>query len=687
MANIYYVDPANGDNANDGLSVDKPIKDLWSDNVDYGDKDNISIFYIKRGTELIIPEDTSKSLPFGIVMSWPHSNDGEYWDNRPDDGKDWDDDDSSKANFAAENKSYISVDDEKIVYFKNIDMHYPDRDTNPSFIIKNSIIGFIDCDISAGSWPEGRDYAFVRVNGTSNDTKLNKTIEITRTNISFDSGGTVMSYNGDDDVRSFTKRVNVVDSDINVYRFFCADSDYDAEYGTSVFNIVNSTIKTSNDTFRCYGDKNGSDRAGTIYLKIKETEFISDSVFFKFGDSYYTMYLLDVNIENSSIKTDKYIFYTNADSSDIVNYLRINTINTKYKSTKSWIYHNNSTDDMHFRLNAIRNTFSNQDCVMDLNRLYVSEGITLINNKYENIGTILKERSHGSVAFDKVKMFESNLKVEHIVDGITLNSTYHLNNCVVNGYAFNNISNSNVVLKNCKVGQINSDSLTSIRAINCEISQDDRSPITNGDIYLENCKINNDDYLLFDGALKVNGIIVDSNISGDVASSSSLAVFSKIYNTKISGETVSYRCEKEKVQIMTASPYRDGGSKFSLMLYKKKSGIYPAVIDELFTQYDSEKTTLTLYFATAAEININNYDIQVSISYKDKTDGYTFKDCNIEKDPDSEWDGLSDEVKYYKATIDISDADLDNGDKIAFIFTSVLDSISKYYIDAIIKKS
>jgi len=687
MANIYYVDPANGDNGNDGLSVDKPIKDLWSDNVDYGDKDNISIFYIKRGTELIIPEDTNKALPFGIVMSWPHSNDGEYWDNRPDDGKDWDDDDSSKANFAAENKAYISIDDKKMVYFKNIDMHYPDRDTNPSFVIKNSIIGFIDCDISAGSWPEGRDYAFVRVGGTSNDTKLNKTIEITRTNISFDSGGTVISYNNNDDVRSFIKRVNVVDSDINAYRFFCADSDYDAEYGTSVFSIINSTIKTSDDTFRHYGDRGGSDRAGTMYLKIKNSEFNSDGVFFMFGDGGYTLYLLDVDIKDSSIKTDKYIFYTNANSSDITNYLRINTINTKYDSTKSWIYHNSSTDDMHFRLNAIRNTFSNQDCVMDLHMVYVSEGITLINNKYKNIGTILKERSHSSATFDKVKMFESNLDVEHIVDGVTKNSTYYLNNCIASGYAFNNISNSDVVLKNCKVGQINSDSFTSIKAINCEISQDDGSPIANGDVYLENCKINNDDYPLFDNASKVNGIIIDSNISGDIAPSSLVNVFSKFYNTKISGETISYRCEKEKVQIITASPYRSGGSKFSLMLHKKNSGIYPAVMDELFTQYDSKKTTLTLYFATAAEINIDNYDIQVGISYKDKTDGYTFKDCNIEEDPYSEWDGLSDEVKYYKATVDISDADLDNGDKITFVFTSVLDSISKYYADAIIGKN
>ena len=679
MANIYFVDPVDGDNANDGSKPDKAIKDLWSDNVDYGDKDDPSVFYIKRGTELVIPEDNDKDLPFGIIMSWPHSNDGKYWDNRPDAGKDkWDDDDSARANFYAENKSHISLPDDvnNNVSFKNIDLHFSDRSDDWFIQLKNSKLAFIDCDIQTGDGFNSRDKSFIMFRQKSSDTELDYTLNFIRTKINGEKLSLIGYYNNDDCL--YKKTINVIDCEFDIYNFVWADGDYDAYYGDNYLNCSNSNIICGRYFWNMYGHRSYSN--GSVWMNIDNC-YIKSDIWAYIGNSDYTMYHFIVKTKQTKIisTSDKNgIIYNAVDSDDITHYLDIEFLDCVLEGERL-VYYASSTDDLHFKANLANNEFKNMGCMFDFYRVYDAQKILITNNKYTNIGTIFYCHHGDWGGMKNATLVEDNIIIDNVFKGYSTGNYVKLTNSVVNNMVSENSNQDFISLLNCSVGPILGNA--NIEILNSELRQNGDAPIKEVNGYIENSIISNDDYDILGGSGKIT--LFKCSISGGINNVSQLNSSYKFYNCKLGDDHVSYSAKIYGLNAIVAAPYRINGSEFSLLLEKIISGRTFCGTDELFCLFDPDKPTLTTFFATSANISLE--ETKIAAVFNDK-DGPKLEYMQISEDKDSDWDGLTDDYKFYKASIDLSDYDINEGETVKISYQFIHEKKAKFYLDTLIKQ-
>jgi len=676
MANIYYVDPVNGSNDNDGLSTDAPLLDLWSENIDYGDNLDPSIFYIKRGTELVIPEDTDKTIQYAIVMSWPSSRDGEYYDNRPSDGTDWDDDDSPRANFKALNGSSITLPDTEnnILVFKNIDLHFDDRDTDSFVILYNSKIGFHDCDINLPSWPSARDSSFILFKQATSDYIINDNVEVIRNNI-YMGGGSFIGYYADDDLL-YEKNITIDSSSItNCYRFIYADSNDNAGYKNTTLNIDNSNLELSNWFITLYGDNNSGDYAGRLYANIYNSSILASGGIYTGSTGYFTISVLELSIKNTRIAlTDTSAAIVKTDHSGAVaNYSNIE-IYDSYINCKRLIYSTQANNyNATYSVTVSSTELVNMDYVFDFYRVKV-DGITMSNNKYTNVLYVFYTHDN-NYPFKNVIFNETDVILKKIGINLVTESNIRVSNSIINDVAFNYITHSNVVFTNCDTGPILGE--THIEAYNTKFREVLSSPLSPTSLgYFENCIFINDDYPTIS-----NSTFYNCEFTGAIDDVLNNNVSCTIYSSKIGTETVKFIKKDYGYDSYMAAPYRINGSEFSLVLDKKTNDFIPVENRNLFCYFDQTKPLLYLYFALPAALDYTK--VKAQVLFKD-IDGYKAAKMKIYVDPNSQWDGLTDDYSYYYAFINLSGYEIDNESKINFIITFPYDSIFKTYIDTLI---
>ena len=284
---IFYVDPINGNNDNDGLSPDKSWKDISLVlTEEQSSKDDICKIYIRRGTVQELTEAIDWSAnPNRVIVGWPV--DGEYgYKDRPQAGIDagWDndkkkDEDGNDTDEVADRglikfKSTVnlSTNNEFALGFYNLQLSTDNSGVDGVFTMTNGNVTFDSCDIDfVLNSKTKKIFKLVRID----NTEINPVVFFNNNNI--DYNGYMFETVQDWSEVSFTFSVlnNVIsDHDSgNIFFYF----HYDA-IRKQTLNIANNKIEI-NGMF-----VDSEDRETTIEINLKNNE-----IFVRYLKPFYYM--------------------------------------------------------------------------------------------------------------------------------------------------------------------------------------------------------------------------------------------------------------------------------------------------------------------------------------------------------------------------------------------------------------
>ena len=679
MANIYYVDPVKGSNDNDGSAPDKALVSPFKDGLDYGSYDDPAIFYFKRGTTFTVPKQAVTTTM--ILMSWPSSNDGEYWDNRPDGGKDWDDDDSARAIVHFNTDSYFDLqdDDSDIISFRNITLLNDDNKSNqPCINMKNSTAEFIDIKMSG----ELKHHVVYLRKVTSN-VELPYTVKVVNSDIASKNQHDDFYNLADSSTYKFTKNILIQNSKFSGFSRVIAN-DRSSGWQTFWTNIqfINSTVDDC-DYFAyflddaCYGNPNG----GVVNLLLQDSNIHTNSYCIRTGGEYDDRQVpssLTINIKNTHMTADNNnpIFYFEADSDDCTHYTTINAVNSVFDGN-NLIQKDDSANDGYFNYKFINNEFKNMNSVFYFRGSPHIKEFQLKNNKYTSCKGLIKTNTDNNLV-KNLFVIESYVNLDYIISGNWNEGIISLSHSKING---NIVDYQNSILNMSLYDVECSNIITNgkIEANVCNIHQNGKFPVQAGYALVKNSKIDSPDYEI-QTINTINTIFDKCDINSKFTLPTGYIGEMLILNSKVNDEDVPYTKLLPSQLRTVAAPHRVNGASYSLMI-DNTNEMKDTGLNELEIPYDDAHTKVVVYFAALQNVLSGNYENEINVSF--------WKDNSIVSVPmtittsDEDWDGLPDGYNKFEAGVDLGDQGLSKGDIVRTMisFSQINPEHFKIFID------
>jgi len=666
MANIFFVDPVNGSNDNDGTTPDKawasPFVELTADQ---SSVDSPALIYMRRNTEAKISGDTIDltANPNRIIIGWPQEGEP-YYSERPTAGTDagWDDDDNTKAKITLENSINMKTTSENVFKMFNINFETSDDGTDYAIMFSISDIEINNCVINHQRNGDGDSFiSFHRIDETSGTTNL----KVTDSKITFDG----MLFGCKDDVTWSEVTFNFT-SERNEYSG--TDQGYAIWYWRA--SATNHNIYTNGDSINIktrvfYFDEDNYNYA-KLNLNVEKISSISLYEFLYFRSRY----------KLTAKFTDSYI---KSNSTSLIAAVHYSDVGYDYKTDVSFI-----------------------NC-----KLEAKNDVLYVTNNYTNGAN----SAVGDIFFDSCDINCGRSVIYYDSDINIYTQKFIINNC--------SIVASNLVYSNYQHGSLSQYTFINIK--NSSLKDYVIHQVRNIFLIARNSTFhllgNNTDasskniYSLFDctieGSNHFDNIIINGgNVSGDypystidasnVTASLSTKMNATIRNSKTSAlpsyvdgkielfsclsndDPMPYAKITNNNTVKASNIIRVNGSNGSISL-SSNNGIEGFSLERLSFVKPANKSKLTIYLAsqnTSPEL----YEYIASISYIIDDNGYTYNSniTNVEQSSE-EWSGLYEGYKSYKITFDMPTHDKDVDIQLVLqAFPKKLDGVpSNIYVD------
>jgi len=642
MANIFYVDPENGSNDNDGTSPDNawasPFVALSSDQ---STADDPALIFVRRNTETVISGDDIDltANPNRIIIGWPQEGDP-YYDLRPSAGSDagWDDDDAVLSKITINNT--INMATSTASQFKMFNLEIETSDDNIDYCLKYSIgdIEINNCVINHQRNDDSDSFlSFHRIDATTGQT----TLKVINSKLTFDG----MLFGCKDDVNWSEVKFSFI-SQNNEY--IGVDNGYAILYWRASYTTFD--IYMSNDTINIktrvlYFNEDNRNLA-QITLNVDNVTSISGYEYIYFRDRYK----LTAHFKDSFIKvTNASIIYTGHYQSVGYDYKTdAEFTNCKLEASNDVLYFTNTYSSSYGT--AVGDIIINS-CDINCGRavVYYASNVNIYTQKF-----IV---NNCSIVADAL-VYSSNQK-----GSLSEYTFINIKNSSFSQYVITRVRDIFLIARNSTLGVLESNSDTS----------------SYNTYSLFDCTINGSNHV---SSITING----GNISGDypyahidatnVTASLSQNMTGTFRNSKTSALPSKTRGKIELFSCVandTPMPYakisysnvikasniiRVNGSEGSISLGTNNS-VQGISLERLSFIKPANKSTLIIYLACQNTFP-EAFEYISSISYIIDDDGYTYSSNVANVEPSSEeWSGLYEGYKSYKVSFDMPIHDTD----------------------------
>jgi len=664
---IFYVDPINGSNDNDGLSPDKAWKDIsLTLTEEQSSKDDICKIYIRRGTVQELTEAIDWSAnPNRTIVGWPV--DGEYgYKDRPQAGIDagWDNDKKKDE----DGNDTDEVADRGLIKFKST----VNLSTNNEFAL-----GFYNLQLSTDN--SGVDGVFTMTNG----------------NVTFDSCDIDFVLNSKTKV--IFKLVRIDNTEINPVVFFNNNNiDYngymfktmqdwsEVSFTFSILNNIISDHDSHNVFFYSYYD---AIRKQTLNITNNKIEI--NGIFVRSEDKETT---IEINLKNNKIllKNNKF-FYSRLANNLMVN-SENNVIDSKYSYFIEFNMYSNDSENKKVYINSIKdkiNMYGHSYLLVtdkNTNKEIYLKTFNMIDVEMDNCDYIVNGpnclSADGAIFFVKSNKLECN----HIVNTNIENGIIILEDSRIDGYMVNKFRQSKISAKNCKINRI-----------------ENNSGAIGSEFVLSNCEVGGSsgyEKIVFNGC-KVSGNYPNATV--EVSNKSEL-----VGNIQIHTGTIK-NCTAEKMPTATKNkpieifdcqiddlpvPYTKITNKdtYKISNINRENGYDATVeinnVDGLSTIFNldnikvskpANKQKIKMFFASQYK-TLHNYEFYIDLIYtKDDKEMHATTQSDVFLLSDEKWNGLYEDYNAYETTIQVPDETITEDTDYTFVLTLIPKSISNKF--------
>jgi hypothetical protein len=684
---IYFVDPTNGSNDNDGLT---PAAAFASLKEGLGAADNVSIFYIRRDTTF--PAPVNGFVQWFDARQWPEAGDDNY-DTRPQEGIDagWDADASIKPEMKVDSGTSFTWESANAGTGK-ADFYGVDIE----FISTSESILFAGYALSS-------HLKNVDIRGDQSGMRLYKYFGAD-TN---DTNGVVELENVNIDNQSYDTHEDGSYHSIMMYYNSSGDLRYDKK-----FILRNSTVKG----IKNLGYFHKTDEANNTFIEIYDSTVEIGSYGISYEGPYYsdgTTSFIDVKVTGSSLitpsganlftlsQTERYgtNFALYARSSTFVAPNAIILSNDIYNSTLSLnrlgvIDIQGCTLDAQQLINVPTTTVSVfidnitvLDCTLrhmssvlffgSTSTLHQNGGIVLSRNQYDEVTNVIHSET---LDFSQVKvsMFGQQI-IGQIFSGHIIDSVVSITDCSIGG-VLPSTSSSNIdvfVTASSIDGLKGSNTTATIRgsliqpsSSSCAISAGVTATFVECHVIAENAMI-----------IEEGGIATfsSSNISEDEPSEGLYTVI----NSKYNDDMVEIKEVFKYFTMMSVSGARDGATKaFRLSENANNVSKYDGVVSNAVLIYNGTDTTATAYMLFNSIENADSAEV-----FFQAIDNGVLKTLSATvEDDDGVWGEYDAATIKKKATVDLTGLAIPTDSRIRFfcLITGVGDGTRYVIVDSVI---
>ena len=641
---IFYVDPANGSNDNDGSAPDK----AWADvtpalSADDSTADAPALIYVRRNTTQDISGDDIDwtANPNRIIIGWP--NEGEpYYDVRPTAGSDagWDDDDTTKPKMSFANAINARSTTPSVVGFYNVTVETSDDGTDYFFEYSIGNITIENCEINHQRNDDNDSFiSFHRIDDTAGETTLTvKNSKLTQDGLLFGCK---------DDVNWPEVTFNFI-SENNEY--IGTDGGYAIWYWRASKTPHNITMKFDNiNTKRrvLHFDEDNYNYA-EINLYVEKVSSTSSYEFIYFRSRYkLTAEFIDSYFKINSTSMIAAVHYSDVgyDYKTDVTFK-----NCEFNCYNDVLYvANNYSGD---RNSAVGDIIL-EDCNINCGRavVFYSSDVNIYTQKF---------------IINNCSIVASELIYSAYQKGSLSNYTFiNIKNSSFKDYLINQVRNIFVIARNSTFHYLGNNNDTSSKNIyslfDCTIEGSNHVDI----ITMNGGSVSgNYPYALIDATNVNAGLSTQMNATIRNSKTSALPSYVdgkiELFSCVSNDDPMPYAKIAHNNTIKASNILRVNGSDGSLSL-SSNGQIEGFSVERLSFTKPANKSKITIYLASQNSCP-ELYDYITSISYIADNNGYTYN-SNISTIEESteEWSGLYDGYKSYKVTFDmpVHDTDID----------------------------
>jgi len=644
MANkIFYVDPANGSNDNDGSAPDK----AWADvtpalSTDDSTADAPALIYVRRSGDQTFADDVDWSAnPNRIIIGWPNEGDP-YYDVRPQDGQDagWDEGVVDLPKITINKGVDAKNTTASILGFYNLNIETSDDGTDLAIQYSIGDVSIENCIINHQRDDDSDSFiSFHRIDDTNGIASLT----VKNSNISFDG----MLFGCRDDV-TWTEVDFNFNSENNSYE--ATDNGYAIWYWrasgtTQNINSDNDKVSAHDKNSRFVYENGDNNNLAVVTITINNMDF--DGSYFIYGKQRYK---LTLKIDNSNVianKDDGIIVWIHNDNLGI-DYKTDLYINNSYLNGNRVLYiNNNRYNSDNSSVGDIEINNCEIEVINEVIRFYsdiniYSEKLTINNNKINATSIISSNYDNESFKNTYINIYDSVLSD---------NVCYHVKNysLFAKNSSFSQLSNSSypdgvnqINLVNCKVtnGSYQNDL---IQANGCEISGEFRY----GKLEFYDCKVTLDS--------SMNAVFKNCTTSDFPATINKEMEF---FSCVVNDNPIPYAKLTKSFRIEPSNVVRVNGNNGSLKV-QNATGLYSFNINRLKFVKLANKTKAVLYLASQGDTgSLFNYTLILNYTIDKEAYVYVSPTTAITASTE-EWSGLYDGYKSYKLEFDVPKHDTD----------------------------
>lgn len=678
MATIYYVDPANGDNINDGLTPGTAFADIFAIN-GAGSFDDVPEYWIRRSGDTDIIE--SKTFTYGHVYPWPLASDSNFSD-RPQEGVDagWDSDSGdSRHTININNPGYgnivvNSVDFGEVKFF-NIDFVRTDAAISSLLDVKSNIVNIENCTITS----ENSDLHILRLlpaTSTKNDGNGEYSIIDTKYRIlDEDKRGSSAMYVSGNSHFNYVHNLTVRGCDMAYFLTFLHaihTSGYKYNFGTTNLDISDSTIRCHANLARVWAYQR---QTIMLYAKLDGAEVYCGSDAFRLSEgSYGHCTDASFDIVNSKIFSASAIFKNHNDnnngSSYYPNISHLKCSDSEF--TAKYFWYSYAYDGLRlYNVDIHGCTFRSMETVFYFYSLRYSSSFKLHGNIYDEVRDIIWVANSDGYTLGG-KHFKPDIS-------IVGQSIY--------GYVLNNAGGGQIYLEGSNVGRyVTGSDCENVKVVAVNSSVDSISG-SNILVDLMSCKVETTIEKAFSGTY---GKVVSSEIVSEVYSfldDCGLMIFDecnisttglippldgapyKLVRCRENGIKVPYR-EESTIFTKEISPiYRINGSPHSLSISVGSDGDVAgrSLVSDIYVSHNPAKPIISAYMTSFFDLT-NTEIISAKFSYIENG-VLKVVNCVVTEDIESQWDGIQVGERKYKSSVDLSGLNIIGESKIKLIMS------------------
>ncbi len=662
---VYFVDPTNGSNDNDGLTPGAALADIFKD-VGAGAED-IPTFWIKRGETIVIAE--AKVLNYGNVYAWPKS-DATIFASRPQEGIDagWDGDLVADPIIQTHSSSIVNINvsvlDLSNLHFIGVEFSLIDAGT--LFQLQSARIIMDNCSFTGGTTSV---YVFGYVAGSSAKQDENGIVELNNCSLlisDWESTSSAMFY--------FTPNV-----DLNYkHEIFINNSTFNG-IGTFIYAITNSHtrylkafIENSNiraSAFFSRTSNDGGTKAQYVYLTINNTDVYSVEDNFEIG--YSTTYCLrtfHLTTNNSHFVSGGHTLdeYHSQNSNSCYSVLDVICQGSSFQSLgffRNYAYNKVRVNNLDIR----GCTFRNMENVFYFYGLYSVTKFNFVNNILDEVGMVVNCSSNTSYAA-RCK-FNISLKGQSVATSLinVCDGGYiYIEDCNIGKeLCQSNTANLNIVAVNSNFDAIRGNyHHVSLRSCRLESPTTPALPDCTGASY--DSQIISEYHPLL--GPKSNFLFNRCNITTPKIIIPERENVAKMVDCVFNGVPTPLKEVNGVIKKEITPIYRVGGSPFSLSLTTIAIDSQTrTVAGDVYCAHNIAKPTVSIYMNSVFDIATTNV---VTLKASFIADGLLkVVDMDIVVDPSSQWDGVQASNTPYYATINLSTYNIASGSKVTMLIS------------------